>query len=219
MELGQDGHRALDRQRRPQLPRKERERLRHRDEVLQAAETLLERRSYRDLTVQEIAEEAEFSVGYLYKLFGSKEDIFATLIKQKSRMLRDLFDRHLLSNLPTRERLLGLVRALMAWLNENTAFATTYVRELRTLALSNEELAHAKEENEEHALKRLHAFFQEAIDRGELGSGEPPVMAKTLWSLMWGFIEEDLIRGERRDWTDYADPIVGIVTRAFPPES
>ena len=59
------------------LPRKERELKRHQAELLQATENLLARKRLHEITVQDIAAESEFSVGYIYKLFPNKEEILA----------------------------------------------------------------------------------------------------------------------------------------------
>ena len=64
-----------------ELPRKERERLGHRREMLEAAERLFSQKGYHGTTMQEIADEAEFSVGALYNMFESKEDLFSQLVE------------------------------------------------------------------------------------------------------------------------------------------
>ena len=67
-----------------ELPRKERERLRHRREMLEAAETVFSRKGFYGTTVQEIAEEAEFSVGAIYNVFESKEDLYFQLVEMRA---------------------------------------------------------------------------------------------------------------------------------------
>lgn len=62
------------------LSRKERERKRHRREILDAAEMVFVRQGYHSATVEEIAREAEFSVGTLYNFFSGKEDLYAQVI-------------------------------------------------------------------------------------------------------------------------------------------
>jgi AcrR family transcriptional regulator len=65
------------------LSRKERERLRHRREMLEGAEKVFARGGYHGATIQEVAEEAEFSVGALYNMFENKEDIYAQLLEMR----------------------------------------------------------------------------------------------------------------------------------------
>ena len=64
------------------LSRKERERLGHQDEILAAAEVVFIRDGYHRATVEEIAREAEFSVGTLYNFFKSKGEMYARVIER-----------------------------------------------------------------------------------------------------------------------------------------
>ena len=60
--------------------RRERERARHEGEVLEAAARVFARRSLARATMAEIAREAQFAVGTLYKFFPSKEALFERVL-------------------------------------------------------------------------------------------------------------------------------------------
>jgi TetR/AcrR family transcriptional regulator len=62
------------------LSRKEREHQQHRREVLEAALRLFSRKGFEQTTMAEIAEQAEFAVGTLYKLFEDKGALYRALI-------------------------------------------------------------------------------------------------------------------------------------------
>lgn len=59
--------------------RKERERARHRQEILAAAEQVFASRGFYATTMEEIARQSEFSVGSLYNFFANKEALYAEL--------------------------------------------------------------------------------------------------------------------------------------------
>jgi AcrR family transcriptional regulator len=59
--------------------RKERERLRRSNDILEAARGVFETKGFLNTTLQDVAKEAEISVGLIYRYFQSKEDIFASL--------------------------------------------------------------------------------------------------------------------------------------------
>jgi AcrR family transcriptional regulator len=59
--------------------RKEREKKRRANEILEAARQLFETKGFLNTTLQDVAREAEISVGLIYRYFDSKEDIFASL--------------------------------------------------------------------------------------------------------------------------------------------
>lgn len=65
------------------LSRKEREYQLRRAEILRAAITLFGTKGYHATTMNEIAKEAEFSIGTLYNFFKSKEDLYFSLIYEK----------------------------------------------------------------------------------------------------------------------------------------
>jgi AcrR family transcriptional regulator len=66
------------------LPRREREKVAQRQEMLAAALDLFSERGYRNVSMQEIAEKAEFAIGTLYKFFRSKEDFYKALITERA---------------------------------------------------------------------------------------------------------------------------------------
>ncbi len=59
--------------------RKERERHRRSNDILEAARRVFEAKGFLNTTLQDVAKEAEISVGLIYRYFQSKEDIFASL--------------------------------------------------------------------------------------------------------------------------------------------
>jgi AcrR family transcriptional regulator len=66
------------------LPRREREKLRQRHEVLDVALRLFSEKGYHNVSMHEIAKEAEFAIGTLYKFFQNKEDLYQALMLQLS---------------------------------------------------------------------------------------------------------------------------------------
>lgn len=81
MSVEQDSTRLNDRGDSGRLSRRERERLRHRREILLAAERVFVRRGFHEATVEEIAQEADFAVGTLYNFFNGKEHLYTEVIR------------------------------------------------------------------------------------------------------------------------------------------
>ncbi|MCE5310691.1 MAG: TetR/AcrR family transcriptional regulator [Acidobacteriales bacterium] len=65
------------------LPRREREKLRQREELLTAALELFSEKGYHSVSMHQIAQRAEFAVGTVYKFFKNKEDLYKALILAK----------------------------------------------------------------------------------------------------------------------------------------
>ena len=66
------------------LSRREREKLRHRRQMLAAALDLFSKKGYHNVSMHEIAEKAEFAIGTIYKFFKNKEDLYKALIMEKA---------------------------------------------------------------------------------------------------------------------------------------
>ncbi|MCT4534077.1 TetR/AcrR family transcriptional regulator [Halodesulfovibrio sp.] len=62
------------------LSRKEREREQHRKDIIDAAMRLFAKQGYHSVSMQEIAAEAEFATGTLYKFFPGKRELFREIM-------------------------------------------------------------------------------------------------------------------------------------------
>lgn len=67
--------------------RKERERQKRSNDILEAALRQFESKGFLNTTLQDVAKEAEISVGLIYRHFQSKEDIFASLALRGAEQL------------------------------------------------------------------------------------------------------------------------------------
>lgn len=62
------------------LSRREREKAAHRQEIIEAAVRVFARKGFTVATMDEIAQEAEFSKGAIYLHFANKEDLLSTIL-------------------------------------------------------------------------------------------------------------------------------------------
>jgi AcrR family transcriptional regulator len=75
------------------LPRRERDKLRQRQEMLGAALHLFSEKGYHNVSMHEIAERAEFAVGTLYKFFQNKEDLYRAIVLEQGEKFSAAFMR------------------------------------------------------------------------------------------------------------------------------
>ncbi len=66
------------------LSRREREKLRHRRQMLAAALDLFSEKGFHNVSMHEIAKKAEFAIGTLYKFFKNKEDLYKAIMMEKA---------------------------------------------------------------------------------------------------------------------------------------
>ncbi len=93
------------------LPRREREKLRQRQEMLAAALDLFSQKGYHSVTMHEIAEKAEFAIGTLYKFFQNKEDLYKALVLEEYEKFEDSITRAINEPGDEVEKLRNYIRA------------------------------------------------------------------------------------------------------------
>ena len=114
------------------LTRKERERMRHKDEILVAALNLFSTRGFHNVSMQEVAKASEFAVGTLYNFFDSKEALFDELTRNCGERISKELVTILDSPGTEVERLSKFIRHAPVLLEENAEIVRLYVAELGT---------------------------------------------------------------------------------------
>ncbi len=71
--------------------RKEREKEKRRNDIIKAAEKLFFSRGYENVTMDEVAKEAELARGTLYLYFKNKDDIYIAIAINGSKILNKMF--------------------------------------------------------------------------------------------------------------------------------
>jgi len=104
------------------LPRKERERQLHQQEILEAAERVFVRKGYHFATVDEIADEAEFAVGTIYNFFDSKEELYLNVVEKLAREFMELFEPAVLSKSNADEAIGALIELRLSHFEDHRGF-------------------------------------------------------------------------------------------------
>ena len=93
------------------LNRRERNKLRNKQEILEAALHEFSEKGFHEASIQAIALRSEFSVGSIYALFGSKEDLYRDLLIQHAEESRITFTQALEQSENEYEQLVNYVEA------------------------------------------------------------------------------------------------------------
>jgi AcrR family transcriptional regulator len=118
-----------------EMTRKEREKLMHKDAILNASVRLFSDKGFHNVSMQDIAEESEFAVGTLYNFFQSKEQLFTELMNNCADKIYNTLWPILESNLRQDEKLRTFVRAYAKFAEDNIEFIRLYISEYGTLTL------------------------------------------------------------------------------------
>jgi TetR/AcrR family transcriptional regulator, repressor of fatR-cypB operon len=124
------------------LPRRERERLARRREMLDAALAVFAEKGFSGATLDEVAERAEFGKGTLYNYFpGGKEEILFALIDDAYDGLVTLVEAYFAGtseDTPTRALFHGLIERMLAHFLQHQATFRLLVKEAQRLMLDDE---------------------------------------------------------------------------------
>ncbi len=119
------------------LSRKEREKLRHREEILEAALSLFSSKGFHNVSMQDIASESEFGVGTLYIFFESKEQLFVELMKAGIEKIGEVLIPILDSNQEEEKKLSEFIRAHVGMIESNIEFIKLYISQYGTTSSAN----------------------------------------------------------------------------------
>jgi len=114
------------------LSRREKEKNRHKEEVLEAALRLFSEKGFHNVSMQEIAEESEFGVGTLYNYFESKEQLFVELMKAGIEQFGQALIPILDSNKDESEKLSEYIEAHVDLIESNIDFIRLYISQYGT---------------------------------------------------------------------------------------
>ncbi len=184
----------------PQPTRREREQAHHRQEILAVAVRLFADRGYHETTMQMVAEASEFSVGYLYKHFPGKEDMYRELmafhIGRMDAIIGAVETRHLG---PLEELHADLV-AICTHFNDHRDFMRIYHQHIgaNVSVLAERKAAH---------LEKMVGLFAAAIAAGELR----PVDARLLAAAVQGASQELFHELAERDVECPFDELTGTI--------
>ena len=118
------------------LPRREREKLRQRQEMLATAVDLFSQRGYHNVSMHEIAQKAEFAIGTLYKFFQNKEELYKALLLELCDEFVDSITRAIEQPQDEVEKLRSYVRAKTEVFRSNLPFIRLFLAESRGVSFN-----------------------------------------------------------------------------------
>ncbi len=205
---------AMEEQR---LPRREREKLAQRQEILSAALALFSGKGYRNVSVQEIAERAEFAIGTLYKFFKNKEDLYRALVREQA----DKFHVAIMKAIDESDDEAGKLRNFILAKGEvfraNAAMIRIYFSE--TQGARHNALAgfdHEMREKHDDFMRVLASVFESGMDRGRFRRiADPYFLAVALEGMTNAFLFLWLEEPERHPGMEDPDAILNILFKGL----
>lgn len=143
------------------LTRKEREKLRHKNEILSAALKLFSERGFHNVSMQQIAETSEFAVGTLYNFFENKEALFEELTRNCGKRITNELVNILKGTGNEVGRLTKFIRHVPKLLEENAEIVKLYVSEL---GIRGAKISKSRNKEDFHII--LDSELQKLLDNG-----------------------------------------------------
>lgn len=189
-----------------QLSRKERERLQHRQEILDTSLKLFSEQGFHNVSMQQIAEASEFAVGTLYNFFDSKEALFDELSRSCGERITNKLIAILDGPGTEGERLTNFIRYAPVLLEEYAAFIKLYVSELgiRGAKLSKRP---AKEDFDAVLNARLKQLLEAGIRKGIFRRVDPAIATKAISSTIETLAFEIADRLDKAEVKDMFDKV------------
>ena len=172
------------------LSRREREKLAQRQEILAAALGLFSKKGYGNVSMQEIAENAEFAIGTLYKFFRSKEDLYRALVLEQTDVFHSGIESAFASSDDEIEQLRNYLKFKGDAFRANIAMIRIYFSEIQgschnVLAGLDQEMLSKHEET----LRKLAAIFEKGMRRGRFHNvAEPYYLAVAIEGVTFAFL-------------------------------
>jgi TetR/AcrR family transcriptional regulator len=172
-----------------EISRKERERLQHKQEIMNIALKLFSEMGFHNVSMQQIAEKSEFSVGTLYNFFESKETLFEELINNASAKALNEFLEVLDGPGNEKERLQAFIRHQPKFLEKHGTILKLYISEM---GVKTPKLYKFSDVNRisEVIDSKLSQIIRQGIEKGIFRSVDAEVAGKTIGSVIERLILE-----------------------------
>lgn len=176
------------------LSRRERERLRRRRAMLEAAQAVFAEKGYAQATLDEIAERAEFGKGTLYNYFkGGKEEIlfavFEGIYDEVCTLIRDVFAGVWEREEPLRAAFHTFVEAYFEFFRERPDPFMIVVKEAHRMAFSEDaDRVRFFQTQQERMVAALAPSLEAAMERGEIQSLPQHAVAHLLLANVNGMV-------------------------------
>ena len=180
---------SMSTQQAAKLTRRQRERQRHRREILDAAIDLFAQKGFHNVSMHEIAEKAEFGIGTIYSFFENKEALYKALIMEYAEKFHTALCHALAEGKDEFEKIINFLRAKGEIFKEGIKIVRLYLAETRGVSFSFKEgLDEEIRELHEDTIKRLTKIFKSGTKKGLFAKINPYYLAVSLDSISNAFL-------------------------------
>jgi Transcriptional regulator len=158
--------------------RRERDKERRKNEIVDAAEKLFLIKGYLETTMDDVAREAELSKGTLYLYFTSKEDLYHAIVLRGMEALTAFGERVAGEDMRGIDKVMALLKTYQEFLNERPDYFTilTYT-EIYNISNEDTPIQQKLKQVTDTMLKLINESIQSGIADGSIRTQVDPVQA------------------------------------------
>jgi AcrR family transcriptional regulator len=187
----------------------------YRQHIVTAAEQVFAERGFEAAKVQDIAALVGLSMGTIYAVFPSKEDLFRALLEERGRELLQLARGVVDRKAPPRETLAALSAAYIDYFVAHPDFLRLHLREGTSWVVSPTPAADARAQ----LWKAIHdlqtGIFRRGIAAGVFIDEPPSYLAKLFSAMDQVLLAEWAAGGMKAQRTQLVGRLQALVERAF----
>lgn len=171
------------------IGRREREKQARRQEILNIAERLFAQKGFFKTTLADIAKDSEFGMATIYQFFPGKEEIYFTLITEKTEQLFSLIEKTVSRFDSSMDKLKALVTTAFDFFEDHRDFFKIFISERSGFEWTvKEDLGLRINQLYERYLMMLQNVIEEGIRRKEIKPLNPEEIAHGLAGIINSFI-------------------------------
>jgi AcrR family transcriptional regulator len=179
-----------------------------------AAEKLFAAKGFFPTTMSEIAQEAQFGTGTLYKYFKSKKDLYFTLIDEKTAEINGPVKAELSKKMSATERIEKILRIQFEFIERNRDFFRIYVSERSRFEWTvKDDLGKGIHEKMVAYIHLLAQVMRQGIKDGTFKPNDPLDLAHALVGIVNSFVFEWLIAPRPYPLLSKVDTVLDIFLR------
>ena len=191
--------------------RRERQKTMNRREILEAAKRVFAQKGFAATTIDEIAQEAEFSKGAMYGYFEGKEDLFFSLIQEKMDDIEERLREVVESSDDPETKIRDLIETHLTFFEEDRDFFQIIASEQPRLGAETE--SRLRENMKERCVRSLDLIEQVmlvGVSAGTLKEIEPRFLATGLVGIIHAFTANWILIGGKEPLTDMKPVILEL---------
>ena len=191
--------------------RRERQKTMNRREILEAAKRVFAQKGFAATTIDEIAQEAEFSKGAMYGYFEGKEDLFFSLIQEKMDDIEERLREVVESSDDPETKIRDLIETHLTFFEEDRDFFQIIASEQPRLGAETESrLRENMKERCVRSLDLIEKVMLVGVSAGVLKEIEPRFLATGLVGIIHAFTANWILIGGKEPLTDMKPVILEL---------